>query len=144
MCTIELSVDVLWKFLETAVPDKDKDKRFSKKWWLDKLLEVDTFQRREIEKKPPREWDISVLAYAILHHPNLVKGKQKVAVEKMRDKRNALYHKHTAIYEKKEFDQLFVDLALLYKCLLGESEARRDFCKKLTDIQKSKFSSKKP
>ena len=148
MCTIELSVDVLWKFLETAVPNEND--RLSNEWWMRQLPKNLTcksekklmFQIKKIKTQQPEEWDISVLAFAILNHPYLVKGKQKDAVKKMKCKRDDLYHRRCFTYNEREFDQLFVDLPLLYKSLLGDSEAQY-FCEKLMNIKKSKFSSRK-
>ena len=102
------------------------------------------FQRDAIKMKPPKDWDMSVLALAIQRHPNLLKGKQTEsdAVKNMKDKRNDLSHKHPATYAKKEFNQLFIDLDDSYKSLLGESEARF-FSKELKKIKESKFSSRK-
>ena len=148
MLANELSVRVLRKFLETAVPGKDE--WLSNEWWMSelpknvkgKLKSTHPFQRDAIEKKPPKHWDMSILAFAIQNHPNLLKDKQKEsdAVENMKDKRNVLSHKNPATYEKEEFDELFIDLDDSYKSLLGESEARR-FSEGLKKIKESKFGS---
>ena len=141
MWTNELSVEVLWKFLVTEVPNEND--RLSKKWWISKLpTNLKGFQVKDIKTKEPQEWDMSVLAFAIRNCLNLVQDK-KDAVNEMREKRNVQCHKLQAIYDKGEFTQLFDDLALLYKRLLGESEARRDFCEELKKIKESKFSTRK-
>ena len=100
------------------------------------------FQKNAIKMKPPKDWDMSVLALAIQKHPNLLKGKQTDAVKNMKDKRNALSHKFPATYKKEKYDELFIDLDDSYKSLLGESEAQRDFREKLKKIKESKFSLK--
>ena len=107
-----------------------------------KLKSTHPFQRDAIETKPPEHWDMSILAFAIQNHPNLLKGKQTEsdAVKIMKDKRNVLSHKFPATYEKEGFDKLFFDLDGSYTSLLGESEARR-FCEDLKKIKESKFSS---
>ena len=146
MLANELSVKVLWKFLETAVPDKEE--LLNNEWWVKALPKNrrgelnfgQRFQRDAIEKKPPKDWDMSILAFAILNHPNLLKDVQKDAVKKMKEKQNEHCHKFPATYDKEEFDKLFIDLDGLYTSLLGESEAQRDFCEELQKIKKSKFS----
>ena len=140
MLANELSVKVLWKFLETAVPDK----WLSNEWWMEELPKKKNgklnfgkeFERDAIKMKPPKDWDMSLLALAIQNHPNLSND----AVKNMKDKRNALSHKCRATYAKKEFDQLSIDLVDSYKSLLGESEARQDFCEDLKKVKESKFS----
>ena len=141
----ELSVEVLHTFLDTAVP-KEKDWHDNQYWMSElpknakgKLKYAQPFQRDAIETISPQKWDMSVLAFSILNHPNLLKDVQKVAVEKMRDKRNVLSHKTRATYKKEEYDQLFTDLDGSYKSLLGEPEAQ-DFREKLEKIKESKFS----
>ena len=141
MLANELSVKVLRKFLETEVPNEND--RLSNTWWEGKLpanlVNSKWFQVDDIKKKQPQKWDMSVLAFAIRNCLNLVQDK-KDAVEKMRKKRNDQCHKPHATYEKEEFDKLFIDLEDSYKCLLGESEAQRDFCEDLKKIKESKFS----
>ena len=140
MLANELSVEVLWKFLETEVPNEND--RLSNKWWTSKLpRNLKGFQVKDIKTKQPQEWDMSVLAFAIQNCLNLVQDK-KDAVKKMKDKRNDLSHKRRATYAKKEFNQLFIDLDDSYKSLLGEPEARC-VSKELKKIKESKFSSRK-
>ena len=134
----ELSVKVLRKFLETEVPNEND--RLSNKWWTTILpTNLKGFQVEDIKTKQPQEWDMTVLAFAIRNCLNLVKDK-KDAVKKMKDKRNVLSHKPRAKYAKPEFNQLFIDLDKSYTSLLGESEARRDFCEELKKVKESKFS----
>ena len=142
MLANELSVNVLRKFLETEVPDEND--RLSNTWWTNilptNLVNSKCFQVKDIKKKQPQKWDMSVLAFAIRNCLNLVQDVQKDAVKKMKDKRNDQCHKPHATYEKEEFDQLFIDLDDSYTSLLGESEARRDFCEELKKVKESKFS----
>ena len=149
MLANELSVEVLHTFLDTAIP-KEKDWH-DNQYWMSELPKnamgtlkfAQQFQRDAIEKKLPERWDMSILAFAIQNHPNLVEGKQEFedAVKNMKDKRNVLSHKFPATYEKEEFDQLFIDLDGSYKSLLGEPEAQH-FSEALKKIQKSKFGSR--
>ena len=139
---------MLWKFLETAAP-KEKDWHNNQYWMSElpkttkgKLKCAQQFQQDAIKMKPPQDWDMSVLAFAIQNHPNLLKDVQKDDVTKMKDKRNVQCHKNPATYEKEEFDKLFIDLDGSYKNLLGEPEARC-VSKKLKKIKESKFSSRK-
>ena len=121
----------------------DKNDRLSNKWWTSMLPKNDgAFQMKAIKNKKPQEWDITVLAFAIEHHPNLANDNEKETVKTMKNARNHQYHKRYATYEKTEFKQLFSDLDGLYKSLLGESEAKY-FCDLLKKIKESKFGSRK-
>ena len=142
-----MSVRVLRKFLETEVPNEND--RLSNNWWMSELptnadgelnFFAQPFQKNAIKMKPPKDWDMSVLALAIQKHPNLLKGKQTNAVKNMTYKRNAISHKFPSTCEKEEFDELFIDLDDSYTSLLGESEAQRDFCEELKQIKEGKFS----
>ena len=151
MWTNELSVEVLWKFLVTEVPNEND--RLSNKWWMDELPKYLTckkedklmFQVKDIKTKPTQEWDVTVLAFAIQNCLNLLKkGKQTEsgAVKNMKVKRDAISHKRHAKCAKPEFNELFIDLDDSYTSLLGESEAKH-FCEELKKIKESKFGSRK-
>ena len=86
-----------------------------------KLKCAQQFQQDAIKMKPPQDWDMSVLAFAIQNHPNLLKDVQKDDVTKMKDKRNVQCHKNPATYEKEEFDKLFIDFGWLIQESTGRT-----------------------
>ena len=124
----ELSVKALWKFLEKAVPDAGK--RYDNQWWIS-ILPTNRFgqkfQQDAIMMKPPQEWDMSILALAILKcspsiSPSMFsEEKQRQAIERLRDNRNKLCHTCPSLYDNSDIERLFIDLDGLFTDLLGES-----------------------
>ena len=140
----ELSVKCLWSFLERAVPDKQC---YDSQWWDNALPKKQNgnfnfgqkFQREQIKKTSPKDWDMSVLAVAIENCQTLKfrDQNQREVVKSLQDRRNRLCHKNPAIYDSASFDQLFCDLNRHFTNLLGEEDGD-SICQELTRIKKSK------
>ena len=140
--TTELSLEVLWRFLEKEKPEDKND--FEKNvWWMQKLKSVKkVFTKNEMksikEKAPKKMWDMTLLVKVIreCYEPSLSEDKRK-SIKMLKDKRNDLCHRHTAELDGNGLDEHFKVLEENYTNLLGSDEAR-SFHDELDKVKTSK------
>ena len=130
---------MLWDAVErTTTSDFDLVK-----WWKQKLQAVDPqkklhpFQKDKIAKVESKEWDISVLRYAICKCDYLVNDDRHETLidcaEKLTEIRNSLFHKKKSEIGFTEYIGTLQSYIEIYETLLGD-EACMKYLKQLESI----------
>lgn len=141
MHTVEVSIEVLWDAVErTATSDFDLVN-----WWKHKTRAANPqttlhpFQKDTIAKVEPKEWDISVLSYAIRNcdyysHSDRHAPLRECA-EELKQIRNSLFHKRKSQIGFKEYIGILQSSIKNYETLLvADDEACGKYVKQLKSI----------